>query len=72
MAFRSTVRESPDNLIVPLLTILLSRGCLGALLSGLLMTTLPREKPCDEGGHVDYIGTILGVGSLILFNFVWK
>lgn len=32
----------------------------------------PPEKPVDQGGKIDYIGSALGTGSLIIFNFVWK
>jgi hypothetical protein len=54
------------------LTLCSSSGYLSAIVSSVLVIQLPREKPCDEGGHVDYIGAALGVGSLVLFNFVWK
>ncbi|KUL83428.1 hypothetical protein ZTR_10967 [Talaromyces verruculosus] len=32
----------------------------------------PSEKPVDRGGKIDYIGSALGTGSLIIFNFVWN
>lgn len=33
---------------------------------------VPEDKPVDPNGKVDWVGAYLGVGALILFNFVWK
>ncbi|KAH8646689.1 major facilitator superfamily-domain-containing protein [Xylariales sp. PMI_506] len=33
---------------------------------------LPRELPVDRNGKIDYMGAFLGLGSLVLFNFVWN
>jgi hypothetical protein len=37
-----------------------------------LFLVLPRETPVDKNGGIDYVGSILGLGGLILFGFVWK
>ncbi|CAL5866857.1 uncharacterized protein PFLUO_LOCUS1068 [Penicillium psychrofluorescens] len=31
-----------------------------------------REKPVDPNGKIDCVGSVLGVSSLVLFNFVWN
>lgn len=49
-----------------------SRGLLGFMVYGTAMVTVPRDKPVDPNGKVDWVGAYLGVGALILFNFVWK
>lgn len=33
---------------------------------------LPREEPVDKGGGIDYIGVVVGLGGLLLFNLAWK
>ena len=33
---------------------------------------VPGAPASDKGGKIDWIGAYLGVGGLILFNFVWK
>jgi hypothetical protein len=33
---------------------------------------LPSEKPLDRNGGIDYVGAVLGLGALVLFNFAWK
>ena len=33
---------------------------------------MPKDEPLDKGGKIDYVGAILGLGSLILFSFAWK
>ncbi|POS71892.1 hypothetical protein DHEL01_v209711 [Diaporthe helianthi] len=45
---------------------------LTAVLFGLLFLELPREVPVDKGGRIDYTGAGLGLGGLLLFNFVWN
>jgi hypothetical protein len=37
-----------------------------------LAILFPRDHPLDRGGKIDYFGAFLGLGSLLLFNFVWK
>jgi hypothetical protein len=32
----------------------------------------PEPEIFDKGGSIDYVGSYLGVGGLVLFNFVWK
>lgn len=42
-------------------------------MTALVIFVVPGEtEPLDKQGRVDYIGCYLGVGGLILFNFVWK
>ncbi|KAK7702337.1 hypothetical protein SLS64_009628 [Diaporthe eres] len=36
------------------------------------IATVPADAPVDADGEVDYVGAYLGVGGLILFNFVWN
>lgn len=46
---------------------------MGVLVTALVVFVVPGEtEPLDKHGRVDYIGCYLGVGGLILFNFVWK
>lgn len=33
---------------------------------------VPKDKPVDPDGTMDWVGGVVGVSSLILFNFVWK
>ena len=54
-----------------MLTTLQSAGLETLTLVGLKFC-MPREKPLDPNGKIDYIGACLGLGSLLLFNFVWK
>jgi hypothetical protein len=48
------------------------RGLLGAVVYGVAIALVPADEPVDPKGSVDYGGAYLGVGGLILFNFVWK
>jgi hypothetical protein len=48
------------------------RGLLGAVVYGVAIALVPADEPVDPKGTVDYGGAYLGVGGLILFNFVWK
>ncbi|KAI9695120.1 MAG: hypothetical protein M1820_008888 [Bogoriella megaspora] len=45
---------------------------LGVVVFGLLAWLLPKEKPVDPNGKIDYVGGALGTSALILFNFVWN
>ncbi|KFY43543.1 hypothetical protein V495_03903 [Pseudogymnoascus sp. VKM F-4514 (FW-929)] len=45
---------------------------LGAAVFVPLIFLVPHAPPSDEGGKIDWIGAYLGVGGLILFNFVWN
>lgn len=49
-----------------------SRGLLGFVVYSIAMVTVPGDEPIDPNGKVDWVGAYLGVGALILFNFVWK
>ena len=49
-----------------------ARGLLGFVVYGIAMTTIPSDEPIDPDGEIDWVGAYLGVGALILFNFVWK
>lgn len=39
---------------------------------GIAIVTVPEDEPVDPNGEIDWAGAYLGVGGLILFNFVWK
>ncbi|KAK4500417.1 hypothetical protein PRZ48_008606 [Zasmidium cellare] len=45
---------------------------LGAVVFSGMALTLPWDSPVDSKGSIDWIGAYLGVGGLILFNFVWN
>ncbi|KAJ5765974.1 uncharacterized protein N7511_003590 [Penicillium nucicola] len=47
-------------------------ACLGFITFLPIWVLSPREPPVDRNGKIDYIGSALGIGSLILFNFVWN
>lgn len=32
---------------------------------------LPKEEAVDRHGKIDYVGAVLGLGSLVIFNVVW-
>ncbi len=49
-----------------------SSGLLGAVVYGIAIASVPADEPVDPKGGIDYGGAYLGVGGLILFNFVWK
>lgn len=33
---------------------------------------LPPEERLDKDGRIDFVGILLGLGALVLFNFAWK
>ncbi|KAF7561808.1 hypothetical protein G7046_g2350 [Stylonectria norvegica] len=37
-----------------------------------LFFSMPKEKPLDPNGKVDFVGAVLGLSSLLIFNFVWN
>ena len=45
---------------------------LGAIVFSSIIVLVPDGPPSDAGGKIDWVGSYLGVGGLILFNFVWK
>ena len=47
-------------------------GLLGFVVYGIAIITVDADLPIDPQGTIDCIGSYLGVGALILFNFVWK
>ncbi|KAJ5093600.1 MFS general substrate transporter [Penicillium angulare] len=47
-------------------------ACLGVAAFGGLFFTAPREEVMQKDGKVDYVGAILGLGGLILFNVSWN
>ncbi|KAJ9149796.1 Aminotriazole resistance protein [Pleurostoma richardsiae] len=47
-------------------------GLLGFVVYAVAVLTIPWDAPLDPNGSVDYVGAYLGVGGLILFNFVWN
>ena len=63
--------ESLSMMEYPTETIL-SRGLLGFVVFGAAIVIVSADEPVDPNGEVDWVGAYLGVGALILFNFVWK
>ena len=49
-----------------------SRGLLRYVVYGTAIVTVPKDDPVDPNGKIDWLGACLGVGALVLFNFVWK
>ena len=49
-----------------------NRAGLEALTILALIAIIPKEEPLDPDGKIDFIGAVLGMGSLLLFNFTWK
>ncbi|KAJ5517648.1 Major facilitator superfamily domain general substrate transporter, partial [Penicillium expansum] len=47
-------------------------SCLATVSFGALFFILPREKPVDEDGKVDFIGALLGLSGLLLFSVAWN
>ncbi|ETS87856.1 hypothetical protein PFICI_01684 [Pestalotiopsis fici W106-1] len=47
-------------------------GLLGFVVYGSMILVLANDEPVDASGSVDWVGAYLGVGGLILFNFVWN
>jgi predicted MFS family arabinose efflux permease len=47
-------------------------ACLGVVTFAPIWALSSREPPVDRHGKIDCIGSALGTGSLILFNFVWN
>ncbi|KAE8149658.1 MFS general substrate transporter [Aspergillus avenaceus] len=47
-------------------------GLLGFVVYGIAIIAVPPDEPVDPNGKVDWVGAYLGVGGLILFNFVWN
>ncbi|PCG91555.1 Major facilitator superfamily domain, general substrate transporter [Penicillium occitanis (nom. inval.)] len=45
---------------------------LGFSVFSLVFWMVPNAPPSDKGGTIDWVGAYLGVGGLILFNFVWN
>lgn len=45
---------------------------LGTAAFSTVIFLVPGEEPSDKGGKIDWVGSYLGVGGLVLFNFVWK
>ncbi|KAI0198163.1 MFS general substrate transporter [Astrocystis sublimbata] len=45
---------------------------LGTVVFSAAAVAIPLDKPLDPHGGIDYVGAYLGVGGLILFNFVWN
>ena len=50
-----------------------ARAMLGAVVFTTFAVVVPGEaQPFDKGGSIDWFGSYLGIGGLVLFNFVWK
>ena len=48
------------------------RALLGIVVFSSLWLVLPAEDAVDVSEKMDWFGSALGIGALILFNFVWK
>ena len=64
--------EAPKSNAVLTVTTFYYSACLGFVAFIPLWALSVREPPVDRKGKIDWIGSALGTGSLILFNFVWK
>ncbi len=51
---------------------MMHRACLGAVVYGGVWLVVPAEEHPLAKGKLDWVGAYLGIGGLILFNFVWK
>lgn len=49
-----------------------ARALLGIMVYGGLALFMPREEPVSKNQRMDWVGSVLGVCGLIIFNFVWK
>ena len=72
MAFLSAVSVRPFSITTLMVDVFFPRGLLGFVVYGIALITVPADEPIDPNGEVDWFGAYLGVGALILFNFVWK
>ena len=54
------------------LTFSVDRALLGTLVFSSLALVMPKESPVSKGEKMDWIGSVLGISGLVLFNFVWK
>jgi hypothetical protein len=48
------------------------RAILGLIVFGAAVISVAEDEALDPKGDIDWIGSYLAVGGLILFNFVWK
>ncbi|KAI0057295.1 MFS general substrate transporter [Artomyces pyxidatus] len=44
----------------------------GTFVFATVYLSIPADDPVDRDGSIDFVGAYLGVGGLILFNFVWN
>ena len=51
---------------------MLRRALLEGATIATLFFTMPKDQPIDPRGRIDYVGSAMGLGSLILFSVVWK
>ena len=72
MVVLHAVRSKTFWMRISLADVFSSRGLLGFVVYGTAIVTVPVDEPLDPNGEVDWVGAYLGVGALILFNFVWK
>lgn len=66
------VSTNPSGTVALFANIPSLSGLLGLVVYGTAIISVPPDEPVDPNGSVDWIGAYLGVGGLILFNFVWK
>jgi hypothetical protein len=48
----------------------LCRACFCAVAAVAAFFILPKETPV--GGSMDWLGSVLGLSGMVLFNFAWK
>lgn len=72
MVILYAVSSASPRMIYSFAEVFSARGLLGFVVYGIAITTIPKDEPVDPNGEVDWVGAYLGVGALILFNFVWK
>ncbi|KAI1393031.1 MFS general substrate transporter [Hypoxylon trugodes] len=47
-------------------------AAISLIIASLLWALLPREIPVDRYGRIDWIGSFLALGGLIVFNIMWN
>ncbi|KAI1764709.1 MFS general substrate transporter [Hypoxylon sp. FL1150] len=56
----------------PLVWMFVFIAAMSLVLTGILWALVPREVPVDPHGNIDWIGSFLALGGLIVFNVVWN
>lgn len=56
----------------PWWSLFLFQGLFASVAFAVLWKILPHEEPVDRHGKIDWIGAVLGMSGLVLFNFTWN